>query len=298
MTYALARRSRRLFCTLVLYFLALPLGQTVFQRNLQFLDRGMREDYAVILQQVIGMNLIARNQFQPLDISRTALQVLIARVGYVHNQNCLIHLQRIERRAELLGLRVLHIKCVDDDQLAVGVLRRQGRTQRAQKLLARESVVVRTRDRAMYGRAVPPQWRTDRANAGAPRALLLPQLLARTGYLPAGLGGVGAAVLSGAVMLYRLPDQIFVDRAEDFVGEVEGSDLLAAQIVYVDSCHIASHVARTPSSATLSPAVRNAGEGARATLTPSSPLSLPPSTDRPWPNPQIRGALWAAFWPS
>src|SRR2546423_12531636 len=46
-----------------------------------------------------------------------------------------------------------------------------------------------------------------------------------------------AAVLPGAVMLDRFPDQIFIHRAEDFIGEIEGPDFLTAQIVYVDSCH-------------------------------------------------------------
>src|SRR5271166_1951033 len=85
-----------------------------------------------------------------------------------------------------------------------------------------------------------PQRGANRTNAGASGALLLPQFLARAGNFPAGLGGVSAAVLPGAVVLHRLPEQIFVDRAENFVGEVEGPDLLAAQIVDVNRCHIAS----------------------------------------------------------
>jgi hypothetical protein len=42
----------------------------------------------------------------------------------------------------------------------------------------------------------------------------------------------------GAVMFHRFPEQVFVDRAENFVGEIQCPDLLAAQIVYVDSCHM------------------------------------------------------------
>ena len=44
-------------------------------------------------------------------------------------------------------------------------------------------------------------------------------------------------------MFHRLPEQVFVDRAEDFVGEIQCPDLLAAQIVNVDSCHMLFHVA-------------------------------------------------------
>ena len=77
-----------------------------------------------------------------------------------------------------------------------------------------------------------------------------------------GVDGMRAAVLSGAVMLYRFPDQIFIHRAEDFIGEIEGADLLPCQIVYVDSCHIASRCSVLATKL-------------------SSPLALPPSTDRP-----------------
>ena len=70
-----------------------------------------------------------------------------------------------------------------------------------------------------------PQWRTNGADTGAPRALLLPQLLARAGNQLLVLGGVRARALRGAVVLHRLPQQVFVHRAENFVGQVERPDL-------------------------------------------------------------------------
>jgi hypothetical protein len=38
-------------------------------------------------------------------------------------------------------------------------------------------------------------------------------------------------------MLDRFPEQVFVDRAENFIGEVHRADLAATQIEYVDGCH-------------------------------------------------------------
>src|ERR1017187_3786259 len=243
MPRALARRSRRFFSAFVFFLflrrLALPLGQSILQRELQFFDGGMRKNHAVIFQQVIRMNLVARYELETFNVARAQFQIAIGGVRRFHDQHRLFNLERLERGPEFLGLRLLHVERVHNRQLAIGKLRRQRRAQRAQKLFARKRVVVGARDRPVHRAAVPPEWRTDRANTRAPRALLLPQLLARTGNLPAGLGRVRAAVLPGAVMLHRFPEQVFVDRTENFVGEIEGPDLGAAQIVNINSCHIA-----------------------------------------------------------
>src|SRR6202035_3535383 len=94
--------------------------------------------------------------------------------------------------------------------------------------------------RTVHGRAMPPQWRPDRSDTGPARTLLLPKLLAGAGNFPARLGLVRSGALRGAIMLHRFPEQIFVDRAENFVGEIERPNFLAAQIVYVNRCHICS----------------------------------------------------------
>jgi hypothetical protein len=49
---------------------------------------------------------------------------------------------------------------------------------------------------------------------------------------------VSAGTLRGAVMLDRFPQKVFVDRAKNFIGEIERANLLPAQVVNVDSCHI------------------------------------------------------------
>ena len=43
-----------------------------------------------------------------------------------------------------------------------------------------------------------------------------------------------AGSLSGTIVLDRFPEQVLVDRAEDFLGEFERSDFLAGQIQNID----------------------------------------------------------------
>src|SRR6478672_6404077 len=89
----------------------------------------------------------------------------------------------------------------------------------------------------MYRAAVPPQWRTNRTHTGASGTLLLPKLLARSRNQLLVLGSVRSRPLPGAIMLYRFPQQILVDRAKDLVGEFQRANFFTAQIVNVDRCH-------------------------------------------------------------
>src|SRR5580700_1758073 len=219
-------RSRRRFLRAFVFVFAgaglvLPLRDRFLQRHLQLLDRRMRKNHAVVLQQVIGMHFGAAHQFEPVNIARAQFQVAILVFRGLDDQNCLVDFESAEGFAEFLGLRFLHVEGINDDQFSVGQLRGQCRAQRAQQLFARESVVIGTRLRTMHGVAMPPQRRADRADAGASRALLFPELFARSGNLPTALGLVRALVLPGAVMLDRFPEQIFVDRAENLVGQIE-----------------------------------------------------------------------------
>jgi hypothetical protein len=66
---------------------------------------------------------------------------------------------------------------------------------------------------------------------------LPPQLLARSGNQLLVLGGMRAGAERSAVMLDRFPEQVFVDRAKNFVGEIERAYLAAGQIVNVNRCH-------------------------------------------------------------
>ena len=90
----------------------------------------------------------------------------------------------------------------------------------------------------MHRAAMPPQRRTDGADTGPPRTFLLPQFLSGARNQLLVLGGVGAGAMGGAVMFDRLPQQVFIDRAKYFIGEIERSDLIPAQIMNIDSCHM------------------------------------------------------------
>src|SRR5438105_3318444 len=116
----------------------------------------------------------------------------------------------------------------------------------------------------MHGGTMTPQWRAHRTNTRPSSSLLLPQLLARAGNLPAGLGRVRAAMLQSAVVLDRFPQQVFIDRAENLVGQFQRPDFSAAQILNLYGCHIAML---------------------------SSPRAWLPSTDQPWPLRRIHDAL-------
>src|SRR5581483_10403875 len=98
----------------------------------------------------------------------------------------------------------------------------------AQQLLARKLIVVGAGLRPMHRAAMPPQRRADGADARTSRTLLPPQLLAGAAHQLFVLGGMRAGALPGAVMFHRLPQQVLVDRAEHFLGELEGTHLFAA----------------------------------------------------------------------
>src|SRR5712692_2934060 len=72
---------------------------------------------------------------------------------------------------------------------------------------------------------------------------------ARGGNPPAVLGRMRARTRGGAIVRDRLPEQVFVDRAENFLGQFHRPGLSSAQIVNIDSCHMLSRVARAPSPA-------------------------------------------------
>jgi hypothetical protein len=46
----------------------------------------------------------------------------------------------------------------------------------------------------------------------------------------------------GTILFHGLPEQVFIDRAENFLGQVHGADLRSAQIVDINRCHMLSLV--------------------------------------------------------
>ena len=65
------------------------------------------------------------------------------------------------------------------------------------------------------------------------------------------LGRVRSGALPGAVVLHRFPEQVFVHRAENLIGEIERADLLAAQIVNINRCHMSSRALIWPVTALI-----------------------------------------------
>src|ERR1019366_389112 len=165
------------------------------------------------------------------------MKVVILAGRAFHQQGRTFRIQLVKRLAELFALRFRHLEALDHDQLAIGQLGRQRRAQRTQQLLARKSVIVGAGLWSVYGAAVPPQWRANGAHACASGALLLPQLLTRAAHQLLVLGGVGTGTLPRAVVLHRFPQQALVHRAENFVGQFEGTYLFAAEIHYINRRH-------------------------------------------------------------
>src|SRR5687767_10736042 len=85
---------------------------------------------------------------------------------------------------------------------------------------------------------MPPQGRTNRTHSGAAGALLLPELLARTGYLPADLRLRRTGTDARAVVADSFVNQRLIHfRAKDFVAQIERSDDLIAEIENINARH-------------------------------------------------------------
>src|SRR5438270_11220198 len=89
----------------------------------------------------------------------------------------------------------------------------------------------------MHRAAMTPQRGADRTRAGASGALVLPQFLASARTQLAVLRGMGAGAQRGAVMFYRLPQQVFVDAAENFFRQLQRANFFAAQVDHINLCH-------------------------------------------------------------
>ena len=50
--------------------------------------------------------------------------------------------------------------------------------------------------------------------------------------------GAATRTLTGTVMFDRFPKQVFIDRTENFIGEIHRARFRSAQVVNVNSCHM------------------------------------------------------------
>src|SRR5215470_4738090 len=94
----------------------------ILQRNLQLLNCGLRKDYPVVAEKVIRMHFVSSHQLNTFQVSRTEFEIAIAVLRHLDQQRRLVDFQFVEGFAEQLALRFLHIKGIDDSQLAVSQL--------------------------------------------------------------------------------------------------------------------------------------------------------------------------------
>src|SRR5579859_944903 len=166
------------------------------------------------------MHFASRYQFHAGEVTRTQRQISVV-FGSIHQERSLLHSQAVERLAETAGFRFSELKTLDYSELAVSKLGGQRRAQRALQLFSGKLVIVRTRLRSMNRAAMSPKRRADRAYAGPSGSLLLPQLFACAGDQLFVVGGMSPGPMGGAIMLDRLPQQVFIHRAEDLCGQLQ-----------------------------------------------------------------------------
>src|SRR5260370_9382951 len=102
-----------------------------------------------------------------------------------------------------------------------------------------------------------------------------------------------ARTRGGAIVRDRLPEQVFVDRAENFLGQFHRPGLGSAQIVNINSCHISLVWRGRPRPRPLTLLLTLPLTLTYRSLTPSSKLASLPSTDPPSPTPRTPGPLAA-----
>src|ERR1700732_2273021 len=83
-----ATLADRLLRAFVFFFfrLLLPLRYRGLQRNLPLFNRRLRENHAVITQQMIWMHFVASYQFQSLNVARAQSQVAVFVLRLFDNQ--------------------------------------------------------------------------------------------------------------------------------------------------------------------------------------------------------------------
>ena len=65
------------------------------------------------------MHFIGPHQLEPGKVARAQCQIVILVLRLFDNENRLIHLQGVQRLAELLGLWLFHVEHIHHDQLPV-----------------------------------------------------------------------------------------------------------------------------------------------------------------------------------
>src|SRR5947209_19231091 len=119
------------------------------------------------------MHLVAAHQFHAFKVAGAEVEIVVLSAS-IHEQGGLLDAQRVQRLAEYLAFGFAQLEILDHGELAIGILGRQRRAQRAQQLLARELVVIGAGLRTMHRAAVSPSRRADGTYAAASAAFLSP----------------------------------------------------------------------------------------------------------------------------
>src|SRR5271168_2594936 len=207
------------------------------KRTAQLRYRFARQHHVLVPQQIVGLQSRRRHQRHARDVAAGALQIQV-RAALDQQVRFSLVAQLAQHRAERLGLVRFQLPAVHHRQFLFRYFCGERRAQRAQNHFLRQRVVVAARHRAVHCATVPPQRRPDRSDARAPRALLLPQFLARAGHFALVLRLVRSGALAPQMMPHRLVQQVRVHlRREHIIGQINLPDFFSFQILYVHNRH-------------------------------------------------------------
>src|SRR6185312_6091616 len=157
------------------------------------------------------------------------LEVLVVRA--VDDHDLLVRLERRQRAEKTLGLDLLQLDFVDDDEVALFGELRERRAERADAHLARRTVAPVARARRVGLAAADVDRRALRAVTRLSRALLLVDLLRRAADGAALFRGRRSLATRGELRFHDLVEELFFDFArEHFVREIERAHLLSLHV--------------------------------------------------------------------
>src|SRR5690606_9666767 len=193
------------------------------------LDRGAGKDQRVAAQDVVDVGALLRQQVDLRNVARGPDEVRVE-LRPVDDEDRL-PAELLEALGERLRLRLGGAGRIENDELALGGLRRERafETELANLLLQIERVAAH--DGAEDDRARPELWRAQRAMPRAPRPLLTVRLLRRAGDLAHALRLVRAGAALRELPIDDTRQDVLADRdGEDLVGELDLSDRLVVEI--------------------------------------------------------------------
>src|SRR6267143_3237175 len=189
-----------------------------------------------MLQHVVRLQNAGCRQLHAINIAAREFQVAVFAVR--HQQRRFRVIQLAKHFDERLRLMRLERPGIHDRQLLLRKLCRKRRAQCAQQHLLWQCVTVITRPWSVDRAAMTPEWRPDRADARASRALLLPELAARAAHFALFLDLVRAPAQSPQIPPRGFVQQVLIHlRAKDRVRQFDLADFLATQIDYIDDRH-------------------------------------------------------------